>query len=114
MSVAKWYFTKNKLTIGSWTVLGSIIDSCWYHSGTAAYGSLIVAIVQLIRAIIAKFQKEAEKTKNKIAEIVFCCCQCCFWCLEKCIRFINKNAYIQTAICKLLYLVIPALCTCLS
>jgi len=99
-SVAKWYFTKNKLSIGSWTVLGSIIDVCWYHAGTAAYGSLLLAIIQFIRTIVAKMQKEAEKADNKLAKCILCCCQCFFWCLESCMKFINKNAYIQTAICK--------------
>ena len=98
LSVSKWYFTKDKSTIGSWTVLGSILDVCYYHSGTAAYGSLLVAIVQVIRAIIARAQKKAKETHNKVAEIVLCCCQCCFWCLECALKFINKNAYIQTAI----------------
>ena len=98
VSVAKWYFTKNKSRIGSWTVLGSIVDVCWYHAGTAAYGSLIIAIIQIIRAVIMKMQKEAKKAENKIAQCVLCCCQCCFWCLETCMKFINKNAYIQTAI----------------
>jgi len=98
VSVAKWYFTKNKSRIGSWTVLGSIVDVCWYHAGTAAYGSLIIAIIQIIRAVIMKMQKEAKKAESKIAQCVLCCCQCCFWCLESCMKFINKNAYIQTAI----------------
>lgn len=98
VSVAKWYFTRDKSTIGSWTVIGSIVDVCWYHSGTAAFGSLLVAIVQLIRAIIAKAQKEAKAAQNKVAQAVLCCCQCCFWCLECALKFINKNAYIQTAI----------------
>jgi Plasma-membrane choline transporter len=98
LSVAKWYFTKNKATIGSWTVIGSIVDVCWYHSGTAAFGSLLVAIVQLIRSIIARAQKSAKEAHNKLAQIVLCCCQCCFWCLECALKFINKNAYIQTAI----------------
>jgi Plasma-membrane choline transporter len=79
-------------------VLKSILDVCWYHAGTAAYGSLLVAIVQLIRAMIAKVQKEAKKANSKIANCVLCCCQCCFWCLECMLKFINKNAYIQTAI----------------
>ena len=26
-----------------------------------------------------------------------CFCKCCLWCLEKCIRYISKNAYILTA-----------------
>jgi choline transporter-like protein 2/4/5 len=27
-----------------------------------------------------------------------CCLQCCMSCLESCMRFINKNAYIVTAL----------------
>ena len=26
------------------------------------------------------------------------CCQCCLWCLEKFMRFINRNAYIMCAV----------------
>ena len=26
-----------------------------------------------------------------------CFCKCCLWCLEKCVRYISKNAYILTA-----------------
>ena len=29
---------------------------------------------------------------------VLCAIQCCMWCVEKCMKFLNKNAYIQTAI----------------
>ena len=36
--------------------------------------------------------------QKKIARVVFFCFQCCIWCLEKCMKFINKEAYIQTAI----------------
>ena len=43
-------------------------------------------------------QKQAKASKNKIAEYVLCVLQCFVWCLEKILKFINKNAYIQTAI----------------
>ena len=33
-----------------------------------------------------------------MAEYALCCVQCCLGCLERCIRFINKHAYIITAI----------------
>ena len=69
-----------------------------YHLGTAAFGSLIIAIIQTIRAIIAYMQKHAKETKNKLMQYLLCILQCCMWCLEKCMKFINKNAYIQTAI----------------
>lgn len=70
----------------------------FYHTGTAAFGALIVAIVKTIRVIIAYLQNKAAKSKNRLAQAVLCCLQCCMWCVEKCIKFLNKNAYIQTAI----------------
>merc|ERR1719355_388518 len=37
-------------------------------------------------------------SKNKLAACVLRIVQCCLWCLEKCIKFLNKNAYIQIAL----------------
>lgn len=31
-------------------------------------------------------------------QYLLCCVQCCMYCLEKVMKFLNKNAYIQTAI----------------
>merc|ERR1712153_231317 len=31
-------------------------------------------------------------------DFVFCCCRCCLWCMEKCMKYINKGAYIFTVI----------------
>ncbi|CAM9190959.1 unnamed protein product, partial [Ectocarpus sp. 12 AP-2014] len=98
MAVASWYFCRDKSTIGSGTVLSSVKTSLFYHSGTAAFGSLIIAIIKTIRAIVAYIQKKTKDTHNKILQAVLCCVQCCLWCLEKCMKFLNKNAYIQTAI----------------
>lgn len=98
MAVAKWYFTWDKKKVHSGYVLGSIWHTLWYHLGTCAYGSLVLAVIQLIRAFLAKVQQEVKKANSKIADCLLCCCQCCLWCFEKCIRFLNKNAYIQTAI----------------
>ena len=69
-----------------------------YHMGTAAFGSLIIAIIKTIRAVIAYLQKHAKASKNKILQYLLCVLQCCMWCLEKCMKFLNKNAYIETAI----------------
>lgn len=98
MSVAKWYFTRDKWGVGSGTVIKSILDSMRYHLGTAAFGSFIIAVTQIIRMIVAKAQKTARDMGNKLGEALLCCCQCCLWCFEKIIKFLNKNAYIQTAI----------------
>lgn len=99
MALSMWYFTRDKATIGSGTVIAAIRKSFRYHMGTAAFGSLIIAIIKLIRAIIAYLQKKAAKSSFKrLASAVLCAIQCCLWCIEKCMKFLNKNAYIQTAI----------------
>jgi len=98
MSVAKWYFTRDKSKVGSFTVLKSISSSFFYHVGTAAFGALILAILRIFRTILARVQKYAKDADNKLAEILLCSCSCCMWCLDKFLRFMNKNAFIQTAI----------------
>lgn len=98
LAISTWYFCRDKSTIGNTTALASIRRGLYYHMGTAAFGSLIIAIIKTIRAIIAYLQKKAKKSKSKVAQAVLCCLQCFMWCLEKCMRFLNKNAYIQTAI----------------
>lgn len=98
MAVAKWYFARDKGSVGAGTVCSAITTSMWYHSGTAAFGSLIIAIIKMIRSFLAYLQKKAEEWDSSIAKAIVCCFQCCFYCLEKCMRFMNKNAYIQTAI----------------
>jgi choline transporter-like protein 2/4/5 len=98
MCVAKWYFCRDKSTISSATVFSSIKDSFYYHTGTAAFGSLLIAIIKMIRAAIAYAQKKAKQSGNKAAQAILCALQCYMWCMEKCMKFLNKNAYIQTAI----------------
>ncbi len=73
-------------------------NTSYYHLGTAAFGSLIIAIIKTIRAVIAYIQRKAKKSKNKVLEYLMCVLQCFMWCLEKCMKFINKHAYILTSI----------------
>ena len=41
----------------------------WLCCGTAAAGSLIIAIVKTIRAFVAKLQEQAEKRGGKLANV---------------------------------------------
>ena len=102
LAVSTWYFTRDKGKIGNSTVVWSFRQGAFYHWGTAAFGSLIIAIIKTIRAVIKYIQKKCKNIKNpaakKVAMAILCCIDCCMWCIEKCMKFINKNAYIQTAI----------------
>lgn len=96
-AVARWFFAREKSTVGNATVLKSLCDGLWFHSGTAAFGSLVIAIISTVRAFLTYVQRKAQKSGNKIAIAVLSCVQCCVWCLEKFMKFVNKNAYVQTA-----------------
>ena len=97
-AVATWYFSRDKSQISSGTVCESLRIVFCKHQGTAAFGSFIIGVVQLFRAFLSWLYKVANKADNKFAEGVLCCCKCCFYCVENFLKFINKNAYIQTAI----------------
>jgi hypothetical protein len=99
MSVSVWYFTKGKAreNLGNGTFFWAFKNSI-YHSGTAAFGSLVIAIVKTIRFIINYIQRKAKQSKNAILEKIMCIIDCCMWCFEKMLKFLNTNAYIQTAI----------------
>ena len=97
-AVSRWYFTRDKKKVGNTTVIRAICSASWHHAGTAAFGSLLIAIVRIIRTIVAKLQQKAERLNASVAKVLLCCCQCLLWCFEKCLRYLNKNAYIQTAI----------------
>ena len=49
----------------------------------------------MIRTVLTYIQKRLETSHNRVARAILCCMQCFFWCLEKCVKFINKNAYVQ-------------------
>jgi len=72
-----------------------------HHIGTLAFGSLLLAIVDMIRVIVEYIdQKEKEYAEDPpyCWKFIFCCLRCCLCCLDKCLRFFNKQAYIQTVI----------------
>ncbi|VEL11545.1 unnamed protein product [Protopolystoma xenopodis] len=98
-AIASWYWAWEKpKDVPVFPVLISFLRTCRYHLGTVAFGSLLIAIVMLIRALIAMLRRQLAGKTNCPARFVLCICACCFWCLDKVLRFITKNAYIVTAI----------------
>ncbi|GAA6235019.1 choline transporter-like protein 5-B [Lates japonicus] len=69
-----------------------------YHTGSLAFGSLIVAVVQMVRIVLEYLDHKLKGSQNACARYLICCLKCCFWCLEHFIKFINRNAYIMIAI----------------
>ncbi|RLU24174.1 hypothetical protein DMN91_004384 [Ooceraea biroi] len=97
-AVARWYFRgKNANT---YPVCSSIGHLVCYHMGSVACGSLLITIFKLPRLILTYLHAKFEKTKetSPCAQCGLRCCICCFYCLEKFIRYMNHNAYTVVAI----------------
>ncbi|XP_069120221.1 choline transporter-like protein 2 isoform X5 [Argopecten irradians] len=79
--------------------LASALWRCFrYHLGSLAFGSLILAIVAMIRVMLEYIDAKLKGTENPVGKFLIKCLKCCFWCLEKCLKFLTKNAYIMVAI----------------
>ncbi|XP_054879635.1 choline transporter-like protein 4 isoform X2 [Poeciliopsis prolifica] len=96
---ASYYWAFNKPEdIPVFPVGASFLRTLRYHVGSLAFGSLILTVVQIVRIILEYIDHKTRSAQNPCARFVLCCLKCCFWCLEKFIKFINRNAYIMIAI----------------
>uniref|UniRef100_A0A8D2KV47 Choline transporter-like protein n=1 Tax=Varanus komodoensis TaxID=61221 RepID=A0A8D2KV47_VARKO len=92
-----WAFNKPR-DIPACAVISAFLRTLRYHIGSLAFGALILTIVQVIRIILEYLDHKLKDAHNPAARCILCCLKCCFWCLEKFIKFLNRNAYIMIAI----------------
>jgi hypothetical protein len=100
-STALWYFSQGTGQSAPATVRTSVKRLFKYHFGSIAFGSLILAIIQFIRLVLAYIQAQSKKLEGKNGKVIkyaLTCLSCYLFCFEKIIKFLNKNAYIQIAL----------------
>lgn len=97
-AVADWYFTRDKKKL-KMPIARSFARTLRFSLGSVIAGAFIIAVVQIIRMALRVFEKKVKKL-NPGTAVKFCikCVQCCLWCFEKCLKFLNRNAYIEVAI----------------
>lgn len=63
IAVANWYFSTpdDRNIEGAALLCRGIYQTIRYHMGTAAFGSLIIAIMEFIRAIVLYIEKQLMK-----------------------------------------------------
>ncbi|KAK3273498.1 hypothetical protein CYMTET_18261, partial [Cymbomonas tetramitiformis] len=78
----------------------SLVRTVRYHLGSIALGSLIMAIIKFIRAIVAfiSYKLKDLVDKNPLLKFLVYCVNCCLWFVDKIISIINRNAYVMIAI----------------
>ena len=94
-----WYFEVNSDTGGKGAVGRAMWWAFRYHMGSIAFGACIIAICQLIRAVFEYYRRKIQSmTKNACVKCLLCYTSYLLYLLEKCIKFITRNAYIQIAL----------------
>lgn len=110
-AIAEWYFSfpdpnnpderivgvaENHLS--STPVFNSMIRVIRYHLGTVAFGALIIAIIEMIRAVVTYIQRKTRNSESRAVKCLLCCVQCCLACVQKCVDYVSRNALIWCAI----------------
>merc|ERR1712100_925101 len=99
--VTTWYFRPREMDedgrpLKGNPILNAVKRTLFFHAGSVAFGSFLVAVVQLLRAILAYLDKQSQNAqkKNCILKLIFKCVACCLWCFEKCVKYICRQAYV--------------------
>ena len=70
-----------------------------YHLGSIAFGSFIVALIQLARILGEILDRQTKKLQetNRMMKLAIKCLKLCLLCLEKTVKFITRYCYIYVA-----------------
>ncbi|XP_023497360.2 choline transporter-like protein 3 isoform X2 [Equus caballus] len=97
-AVATCYFNRNKNDPPDGPILSSLSVLFCYHLGTVVKGSFVITMVRIPRTVLVYMCNALKEKRSVWSRYVFRCCFCCFWCLDRCLRHLNQNAYTTTAI----------------
>ncbi|KAF7687009.1 choline transporter-like protein 1 isoform X1 [Silurus meridionalis] len=97
-AVVTYYFTRDKSQLPLTPILSSAMRLMRYHLGTVAKGAFIITLVEIPRLVLTYIHSQLKGSENACARCMIKACVCCLWCLEKCLSYLNQNAYVATAI----------------
>ena len=100
-SYSHWYFFRRDPKYNSrFPLFWSNFRTVKYHLGSIAFGSFVIATIQLARIIAMYIDKQTKQLQetNKAMKLVIKCVQCALFCLEKTLKFITAYCYIYVAL----------------
>uniref|UniRef100_A0A9J8CVG2 Choline transporter-like protein n=1 Tax=Cyprinus carpio carpio TaxID=630221 RepID=A0A9J8CVG2_CYPCA len=97
-AVVTYYFTRDKSQMPFTPIVSSVLRLMRYHLGTVVKGAFIITLVEIPRLILTYIHSQLKGRENACARCMLKACICCLWCLEKCLTYLNMNAYTATAI----------------
>ncbi|KTF80177.1 hypothetical protein cypCar_00043050 [Cyprinus carpio] len=97
-AVVTYYFTRDKSQMPFTPIVSSVLRLMRYFLGTVVKGAFIITLVEIPRLILTYIHSQLKGKENACARCMLKACICCLWCLEKCLTYLNMNAYTATAI----------------
>ncbi|KAK8201380.1 pH nine-sensitive protein 1 [Zalaria obscura] len=91
-----WYFQPNNFPKGA--TRGALRRALTYSFGSISFGSLIVAIINLLRQACSIAQQQEANSGNIAASCAFCVLQCIIGILDWAVQFINRYAFSYIAL----------------
>jgi len=94
--VGTWWFQPLEASsFCSPAVRDSVLRSATYSLGSIAFGSLVVAILQLLRSVL---RSAANDRNNRSAGLLHCLAACLLLYLERIVEYFNKWAYVYVGL----------------
>ena len=91
-----WFFQPNNYPKG--VTRGATRRALTYSFGSICFGSLIVAIINMLRQACSIAQQNSAASGNIATEILFCVLQCLIGLLDWAVQFINRYAFSYIAL----------------
>ncbi len=92
-----WYYNESPKKV-SGAALSSFRRASTYSLGSIAFGSLITAILDILRAIVNVIQRQQAAEGDLVGTIIACIAGCCLSFLDWAISYFNHYAYISIAL----------------
>lgn len=103
-AAASWYVAPRKdlsttrKRVNQCAIFEGVRIGMWYHSGSLALGSALIAFLQLLQTILEWAEKKSQVEMNPVTGCVVKSLLCCCRCVEGIVQFVNKNVYIDIAL----------------
>ncbi|KAL8735208.1 MAG: hypothetical protein Q9166_001084 [cf. Caloplaca sp. 2 TL-2023] len=94
-----WFFCAGKPGgMPSGATRGAFRRSMTYSLGSISFGSLVVALINMVRQAVSIAQRQEAQEGNIVASIAFCCLGCIIGLLDWAVQFINRYAFSHIAL----------------
>ena len=103
VAVVSWYFTSNPEKRGVFSIMRGYWWCLRYNLGSLLFGSLLIAIVWMIRTVFEYINKKIMAANSgqpmpRALVALTNCIRCCLACCHRFIKYVNLNAYCQIAL----------------